>query len=405
MVRVRTMRWGAVLLALLVWAVPARGQVLVNTGNLTAANQEVTAGTGGLPAIMVDVSGTFSGTITFGCAGGENTYTTVMVTSITDGSTATTTTTTGKWTIPNVGCSQVRARMTAYASGTAVISFTSAYWNAKLMTPSFTTVFLGDGTAPAPSLTFASDPDTGIYHAAANAIGFTGNGALIGWLDISGFSVGSGFLGFGATPASADVQLWRDAAADTLAQRRGLNAQAFRVYKTFTDASNYENFFVDTTGATMDLGSGKAGTGTGRGVRILTGNSLVVAFDTSAGSMFSGKVVSISPSAGVGYATGSGGAITQATSRVTGVTLSTVTGDITLFSAAGSATPASFVVTNTTVAITDNVVINQKSGTDLYEIFVTNVAAGSFKVTFFTTGGTTVEQPVFHFSIVKGVTS
>jgi hypothetical protein len=44
----------------------------------------------------------------------------------------------------------------------------------------------------------------------------------------------------------------------------------------------------------------------------------------------------------------------------------------------------------------------QKSGTDLYEIFVTNVAAGSFKMTFFTTGGTSTEQPVFNFAVIKG---
>ena len=49
------------------------------------------------------------------------------------------------------------------------------------------------------------------------------------------------------------------------------------------------------------------------------------------------------------------------------------------------------------------IVVNQKSGTDLYQIFVTNVAAGSFKITFATTGGTTVEQPVFNFAVLKAV--
>lgn len=31
--------------------------------------------------------------------------------------------------------------------------------------------------------------------------------------------------------------------------------------------------------------------------------------------------------------------------------------------------------------------------------------AGSFKITSFTTGGTTTEQPVFNFSVVKGAAS
>jgi hypothetical protein len=124
-----------------------------------------------------------------------------------------------------------------------------------------------------------------------------------------------------------------------------------------------------------------------------TGTSLAV----------TGLLKSSSPTAGVGYATGAGGAVTQVTSRTTGVTLDTITGAITLFSAAGSATPASFTVTNAAVAATDVVIVNQKSGTDLYEIFVTAVAAGSFRITFFTTGGTTTEQPVFSFAVIKGV--
>lgn len=116
-----------------------------------------------------------------------------------------------------------------------------------------------------------------------------------------------------------------------------------------------------------------------------------------------GSVKAFNPTGGLGYGTGAGGAVTQASSRTTGVTLNTVVGAITLVSAAGSATPATFTVTNSAVAVTDFVNCVQKSGTDLYEIFVTNVAAGSFKITFFTTGGTTTEQPVFKFIVLKGV--
>lgn len=115
------------------------------------------------------------------------------------------------------------------------------------------------------------------------------------------------------------------------------------------------------------------------------------------------QIRATSPTAGIGYGTGAGGAVTQLTSRATGVILNTVSGDITLFSAAGSATANSFTVTNSAVVATDTISINQKSGTDLYNILITNVGAGSFKVTFFTTGGTTTEQPVFHFNVIKGV--
>jgi len=113
--------------------------------------------------------------------------------------------------------------------------------------------------------------------------------------------------------------------------------------------------------------------------------------------------VTSSGTAGVGYATGAGGAVTQITSRTTGVTLNKTTGSITLVSAAGSPTLASFTVTNSTVAATDVIIINQKSGTDLYEIAITAVAAGSFRVSFFSLVGTTTEQPVFNFAVIKAV--
>lgn len=114
---------------------------------------------------------------------------------------------------------------------------------------------------------------------------------------------------------------------------------------------------------------------------------------------------SVSPTAGVGYATGAGGAVAQATSRTTGVTINTVCGEITLVSAAGSASWQSFTVTNSAVAATDRIILNKKSGTDLYMLHVTAVGAGSFRISFATTGGTTIETPVIGFTVIKSVAS
>lgn len=108
---------------------------------------------------------------------------------------------------------------------------------------------------------------------------------------------------------------------------------------------------------------------------------------------------------GLGYGTGSGGAVTQITSRTTGVTLNKTNGAITLFTAAGSTTATTFTVTNSTVAATDVIHVSQKSGANLYVILVTAVAAGSFNITFYTTGGTTSEAPVFNFVVMKAVTA
>jgi hypothetical protein len=120
---------------------------------------------------------------------------------------------------------------------------------------------------------------------------------------------------------------------------------------------------------------------------------------------FSNSVRSTSATAGIGYGTGAGGAVTQGTSRTTGVTLNNVCGAITLFTAAGSATWQSFTVTNSTVAATDTIIVNQRSGTDLYMMHVTAVGAGSFRISFATTGGTTSEAPVFNFAVIKAVSS
>lgn len=94
-------------------------------------------------------------------------------------------------------------------------------------------------------------------------------------------------------------------------------------------------------------------------------------------------------------------AVTQLTSRTTAVTNNTVRGQITLFSAAGSTSPTSFTLNNSFIAVTDSIVINQRAGTDEYVILITNIAAGSCEITFYTTGGTTTEQPIFQFSLVK----
>lgn len=116
-----------------------------------------------------------------------------------------------------------------------------------------------------------------------------------------------------------------------------------------------------------------------------------------------------SGTAGVGYSTGAGGTVVQATNRTTGVTINKTSGSITLFSqinaAVSAATASTMIVTNSTVAATDTISVSQKSGTDKYMIFVTAVGSNTFSLTYFTTGGTTNEAPVFTFNVIKGVTS
>jgi hypothetical protein len=139
-----------------------------------------------------------------------------------------------------------------------------------------------------------------------------------------------------------------------------------------------------------------------------TGTFLPMQFFTSGGKKFeidtSGNAT-VTTAAGLGYSTGAGGTVTQATSRTTGVTLNKPTGAITMFSDLGSAVAATFTVTNSLVAATDTILLSQQSGTNLYVLLVTAVAAGSFNITFYTTGGVATDAPVINFSLIKGATS
>ena len=141
-------------------------------------------------------------------------------------------------------------------------------------------------------------------------------------------------------------------------------------------------------------------------ILVLRDNATAVITVADGGNLTSTQnISSSSKTAGIGYAVGSGSTVTQATSRTTGVTINAITGAITLVSSAGSTSWQTFTVTNSAVTAKDVIIVNQQSGTDLYMISVTNVAAGSFKISFATTGGTTTEQPVFNFAVIKGQTN
>lgn len=161
---------------------------------------------------------------------------------------------------------------------------------------------------------------------------------------------------------------------------------------------------VTASGNTSTINIGTAGASAST-TTITIGSTVGTSTTTLNGAVTASGSLLASGTGGVGYKTGAGGTVTQLTSRTTGVTLNKTCGQITLFSAAGSATAATFTVTNSTVVATDTIIINQVSGTNLYNTHITAVAAGSFNITFYTTGGTATDAPVFSFSVIKGVTA
>ena len=71
-----------------------------------------------------------------------------------------------------------------------------------------------------------------------------------------------------------DTQLYRDAAG-ILAQRNTTNPQTFRLYNTYTDASNYERGFFRWNSNVLEIGTEAAGTGTVRNINFLGGSVTV----------------------------------------------------------------------------------------------------------------------------------
>lgn len=229
---------------------------------------------------------------------------------------------------------------------------------------------------------------------------------------ISASSTGSIIVSQSA-PSTAAASFTLAALTHYIAQQNVIGAgsaittqRGFHASSSLVSAGTNQGFYGDIAAGTNRWNLYMNGTARNYLAGGLSLGSAALTVDPGAGGLAAaGSIVSISPTAGIGYATGAGGTVAQATSRTTGVTINKVCGAIALVSAAGSAAAASFTVTNSAVAATDTITLSQKSGTDRYVLMVTKVAAGSFEITFFTTGGTTVEQPVINFNVIKGVTA
>ena len=231
----------------------------------------------------------------------------------------------------------------------------------------------------------------------------------------------SGNLGIGTTSPAYNLHVQGTAPnfgiRDTTSATTGVGGTIY--LQGYTNGTASPTSFATIVGAkensTAGNGAGyftistttSAGATTER-MRIFSSGGVSIGNTTDPGATnlsVTGNILSNGATGVIGYATGSGGAVTQLTSRTTGVTLNKSNGAITLFTAAGSATATTFTVTNSTVAATDVIHVCQKSGTNLYNTLVTAVAAGSFNITFYTTGGVASDAPVFNFTLIKAVTA
>lgn len=146
---------------------------------------------------------------------------------------------------------------------------------------------------------------------------------------------------------------------------------------------------------------------TGTGSVVLAGSPTVTGTLSAANVSASGSILSTGVG-GIGYGTGSGGTVTQLTSKTTAVTLNKLSGQITMNNAAlgaGWANAVQFACNNSTVGAYDTVVVSKVGppGVLLNYDISTYVAAG---VIYFgvinNTAGSLSEAIVFNFQVIKG---
>ena len=114
---------------------------------------------------------------------------------------------------------------------------------------------------------------------AGSGFNIESNLGLVGRLE---FGVAGGSTGAG------DTFIYRDGAANTLAQRDGTNAQTYRLYNTYTDASNYERVAFKWDTNTFKIEPEAAGTGTLRSLAFSANGAASTPPISLTGTWFSG---------------------------------------------------------------------------------------------------------------------
>jgi hypothetical protein len=111
----------------------------------------------------------------------------------------------------------------------------------------------------------------------------------------------------------------------------------------------------------------------------------------------------------IGYNAGAGGTVTQLTSKSTSVTLDRPSGRITLHAASlSAATSVSFLLLNTSISLTDIVIVNISNGAteNAYTINVTEVATGICRIQLRNeSAGALAEAIDINFAVINGASS
>lgn len=131
--------------------------------------------------------------------------------------------------------------------------------------------------------------------------------------------------------------------------------------------------------------------------------------DTTAGALIiqGGTNLVSSDAVAIGYAPGSGGSVTQATSKATSVTLNKPTGRITTAAdALAAGASVTFDMSNTSIAITDVIVLNMGGAAAVaanYRVEVVRIAVGNVVIRLTNiSAGSRSEALIINFAVIKG---
>jgi len=108
----------------------------------------------------------------------------------------------------------------------------------------------------------------------------------------------------------------------------------------------------------------------------------------------------------LGYASGAQGAVTQGTSKSTGVTLNASMGRITTDSATlNTLTNVTFTLTNNLISVKDVIILNVSSGatSGAYNCWISSMSAGTCTITLRKiSAGNLSEAVVINFAVIHG---
>jgi hypothetical protein len=171
-----------------------------------------------------------------------------------------------------------------------------------------------------------------------------------------------------------------------------------------TSGTNVQDAGVLTTGTNISGGM-SIGTQASADLRFYTNNTLRTTWAGATGDIITtGKFTS--SGGGIGYSTGAGGTVTQATSKSTGVTLNKLSGQITMNNASLAANgEAVFTLTNSFIEANDAVFVCLKSSVSAgrYLVGVATVSAGSCQIVISNVGSVASEAPIITFVVIKAV--